>query len=164
MEKVVKFDMEDRIKIENINDFTKLFLSIYSKKKADSDNIVYFSKYFNEILVNVMNIYKDNIPSLFDENEEFKIGEFLKSMKFSIIKYYWRDDFKYDLEKDEIFTTANMDEVDETMKKSCFDERSVVENIVCDFIEIEDHIKTGLLLDHDEKIKSYYYHLNRSED
>ena len=97
MEKVVKFDMEDRIKIENINDFTKLFLSIYSKKKADCDNIVYFSKYFNEILVNVMNVYKDNIPSLFDENEEFKIVEFLKSMKFSIIKYYWRDDFKYNL-------------------------------------------------------------------
>lgn len=133
-------EVEEIKEIEYMSDFADLFLAIYSLKKIDDNNMLYISKYFNDIIRDVMLNYEFNNPSLLDEQGLFNIDKFLEKLKPSTVKKFWRDDFIYDMQKDCIFTKVNL-EIAQIKSIEYNDENTkLMHQIVDEVIETENEI------------------------
>ncbi len=144
-------------KIENMEDFVELFFASYSTKKATENGDLYISKYFKNICKNVFNIFGYEFNELLDENKNFKIDEFIYLLDNSTLKKYWRDEYKFDIKKDEIHTKVDMSKIEDKLNK--YDDRTkLLMNMIVDMIvKIEKCIEEYSKEEFDENIKKYIY-------
>ncbi len=144
-------------KIDNMEEFVELFFASYSMKKANENGDLYISKCFKNICKNVFNIFGYEFKELLDKNENFKIDEFIYLLNNSTLKKYWRDEYKFDIKKDEIHTKVDTSKIEDKLNKYD-DSTKVLMNMIVDIVvRIENAIELYFKEEFDENIKKYIY-------
>lgn len=127
-------------KLENL---AQLFFAKYALylNSINETGKVEFSKYFREILSEIM-LKTEYMTAFFEkENYKFDIEEFLYYIESSRIKNYWADSWNFDIMTDNIYTYVNMEVAERIYAHKDNYMDNIVSHIISDYIKIESSIK-----------------------
>lgn len=140
-------ELENKKTIGFMPYFANLFLALYSLEFENEDEKVYFSREFKNIFETTINSIDLHLCSeyseLFDIDDfSFKIDEFLRDLRISTTKKYWSDNFKFDFEKNSIYTTVEKKQAKSIVSEYTTKDIKIMDRIVNKYKEYQYKFET----------------------
>ena len=153
----------DKKQISSMWSFANLFLAMYyiNSKKLEDGNKVYISKYFKNLIDNIMNniekldgIDKDEI---FDNEGNFNKDLFWERFRYSSIKEAWGEDIKFDYEKNKFIIKVSIKDAENELNK--YNSKSI--NTMNHIVSLFDVMSSHLDIIENEKIHNLVLSYNK---
>lgn len=140
-------DYMNRIPVTRMGEFVELFLAhlniLQNQDSNDDINNLVFNTCFLE---DMEEVFSDEENKMFgsylrivDSNMEFDICDFASKMRYSPAKKYWRDDYIYNVEENQIEIKMSLADSYRTKKKYSEISNMLVESLTNNFHEIQNN-------------------------